>query len=325
MIEKNKLKRIIRNTGNKKRVLYTYSIDNPEIKRRHEAYISFLNANFIPSIFSHAYTKNRSIYTNAKAHLLNDKFIKIDVKNYFPSINHYYLASAIHFELNKYKKNTISLSECHSLIRNSSVHNIGLPLGLIPSPTLSNIYLKKFDSLFYSKLKELSLQNLIYTRYADDIFVSFKADKDNSPLPEQYYKEIIDLCKKELRRCHLDINEKKTKFINLNISNHVKLAGINLVKSENGARRLTISRKTIKDLYFRSISIHDKVKKAGVKSDVFTTEVNYIKGMQSFILSVEKTGYSHILSERMNENVTRLGYKNLEELIFKLGRKPTKD
>ena len=202
MIEKNQLKRMIRTTGTKKRVLYTYSNDSPNIKKQHEVYASFLNEHFIPSKFSHAYTKNRSIYTNAINHLSNDVFIKIDVKNYFPSLNHKHLASSMHFELNKRRPNTISPEECRALISNSSISNIGLPLGLIPSPVLSNIYMKKFDSLLYGKLKKLTYENIIYTRYADDIFISFKSND----VSDQEYENILQICRQELKRCYLNIN-----------------------------------------------------------------------------------------------------------------------
>lgn len=313
MIDKKKLKRLIRQTGTKKRILYTYSENNPELKKLHETYVRFLNDHFIPSSFSHAYTKNRSIYTNAMLHLNNDVFIKVDVKNYFPSLNHRYLSEAMYFELNKKQPESITLEECTSLINNSSITKTGLPLGLMPSPLLSNIYMKRFDSLLYAKLKRTELKTIIYTRYADDIFISFQS----SELNNTNYEKIIEICRKELSRCYLKINDKKTKLINLDTSNHVKLAGINLVKSEDNKRRLTVSRKTIKDLYFRAILVHDKIKSAGLKFDD-ETELNFVKGMQSFILSIEKNGYSHILSPAMQDKIRSRGYDSLEILIAKL-------
>ena len=34
--------------------------------------------------------------------------------------------------------------------------------------------MKEFDNIFYGRLKELGQSNIIYTRYADDITVSYK-------------------------------------------------------------------------------------------------------------------------------------------------------
>ncbi len=319
MIDKSKLKRMIRRTGKKIRVLYTYSEGYPEIKKQHETYLEFLEQHFVPSMFTHAYTKNRSIYTNAKVHLLNDVFIKIDVKNFFPSLNHEYLARELFFKLNKPRSNTISLSECRELVANSSIGGIGLPLGLITSPILSNIYMKRFDGLLYGRLKGLGLERVLYTRYADDIFISFKATATTHYPTE----EIVKICSEELRRCHLRINDKKTRIIDLSISNHVKIAGVNIVKHEDGTRRLTISRKVVKDLYFRSLKLHEKMKQTGGNAsdnEELDAEMNYIKGMQSFILSIEKTGYSHVLSEKMQNSIRQLEYESLEDLIanFKL-------
>lgn len=315
MIDKKNLKRLMINTNGKTRVLYTYSSNHQDLKKKHESYASFLDDNFIPSIFSHAYTKNRSIYTNAKIHMLNDVFIKIDVKNFFPSINHNYLAQQMHFELNKKKTNSISLTECYDLIESVSIETVGLPLGLINSPMLSNIYMKRFDSLFYNQLKQLELQNIMYSRYADDIFISFK---NPSPDIKDTSKQIIEICKEELNRCHLKINDKKTRVINFNISNHIKLAGINIVKDNDNWRKLTVSRKIVKDLYFSAIKIYEKVKQESRNEETDELEINRIRGMQSFILSVQKKGYSHVLSGRMRDRVVSLGYDSLEELIDNL-------
>jgi len=317
MIEKNKLKRIVRRKGGKTRVLYTYTTAHPKIRKQHEAYAAFLAEHFIPSMFSHAYTSKRSIYTNAKVHLLNDYFIKIDVKNFFPSINHQYLIDAMYFELNKKHPHTISLSECRSLVEQSSLQKVGLPLGLVPSPALSNIYMKRFDSLLYGALKRLDLPGIKYSRYADDIFISFKAPASNTA-PASIFEMIQKICETELRRCHLMINAKKTKFIDFSNSNHVKLAGINIVKTGEGTRRLTVSRKIIKELYFRAIAAERSKKASANEDDKLSVEINYIKGMQSFILSVEKRGYSHILSAAMNEQIVALGYQKLEDLIADL-------
>lgn len=310
MIDKSNLKRMIRVAGGKKRVLYTYSADHPKVKKLHDAYQQFLDDHFIPSTFSHAYTKKRSIYTNAKAHMYNDIFIKIDVKQFFPSISHQYLVDEMYYELNRKNPNTISLRECKELVSNSSVHERGLPLGLIPSPTLSNIYMKRFDGKLYGGLKKLELRDLIYTRYADDIFISFKAPKKGK-LPDGYFETIVDLCRQELRRCHLTINAKKTKRIDLTVSNHVKIAGIN-VTTTGDRRRLTVSRKVVRDLYFRAIAAHR------ASNDEYAAEVESIKGMHSFLLSVEKTSYSHVLSPGMYAHINELGYDKLEDLIAQM-------
>lgn len=288
------LRRLVRKTGTKVRILYTYKAGS-NLKTRHAAYLKFMHENFHPSIFTHAYVRKRSIYTNAIVHLKNDYFIKVDVSNFFPSLSHKVLIRAMYEELNRKNKNAISLEECAEIVSNCSVNNVGLPLGLMASPILSNIYMKKFDGVFYGELKKLGLENILYTRYADDIFVSFKVG-DNSIKPDDASDAIIRICAIELKNIKLKINHSKTKKIDLNKSNHVKIAGINLINAENGSRRLTVSRSVVKDLYFDAMRANQEAVDKTIDNSL---TVNRIKGMQSFVLSVEKTGYSHILSTNM--------------------------
>lgn len=310
MLDKNSLKRITINTHGKKRLLYTYPEGDSPLRKQHEFYLEFIGKHFTPSKFSHAYTKRRSIYTNAIIHLKNDVFIKMDVKDFFPSLSHDYLVKALFNELNIDKKSTITLQECKDLVDNSSVNKRGIPLGLLPSPALSNIYMKKFDIVFYSRLKKMDLNNMLYTRYADDLFISFKSNDSFTSA-----NEIIELCSQELKKCYLHINEKKTKVIDLEKSNHVKIAGVNIAMLKGNTRRLTVGRDTVRQLYFKAVSAHSSI------DSVSDFDIQQIKGMHSFVLSIEKTGYSHRLANGMKSHVQSLGFESLESLISSLGKK----
>jgi hypothetical protein len=309
MLDKSTLKKITINTHGKKRLLYTYPEGDNPLRKQHEFYLKFIGMNFTPSKFSHAYTKRRSIYTNAILHLKNNVFVKMDVKDFFPSLSHDYLVNAMYNELNIDKKNTITLQECKDIVDNSSVNKRGLPLGLLPSPTLSNMYMKKFDVVFYSHLRKMSLDNVLYTRYADDLFVSFK-----SKGPSSSANKIIELCSQELKKCYLQINEKKTKVVDLRRSNHVKIAGVNIAILKGNTRRLTVGRDTVRQLYFKAISAHNSI------DSMSDFEIQQIKGMHSFVLSIEKTGYSHRLASGMKAHIQSLGFDSLESLISDLGK-----
>lgn len=317
MIHKaTELRRMVQRTGKKVRVIYTYKTDSA-LKSKHVAYLKFMQENFYPSIFTHAYVRKRSIYTNAIIHLNNDYFVKVDVSDFFPSLSHKVLVRAMYEELNRKNKNAISIEECAEVVNDCSINKVGLPLGLITSPMLSNIYMKKFDGIFYGELKKLGLKNVLYTRYADDIFVSFKTE-EGSEEHSTISSTIIRLCENELGKINLKINRGKTKVINLNKSNHVKIAGINLVRRDDDSRRLTVSRSIVKELYFDAMRTYLN---QSDKNDDSSSNIDRIKGMHSFILSIEKTGYSHVLSDRMRQSVSQLGYENLEHLISSLGKK----
>ena len=100
------------------------------------------------------------------------KFIKMDIKSFFSNINHSKLAETLYYEINKNTK--ISRKECYDVVRKCSVGDKGLPLGLVSSPILANLYLKEFDGLIYGRVKKMGLSNVIYTRYADDMVISYK-------------------------------------------------------------------------------------------------------------------------------------------------------
>lgn len=297
-------------TKNKIRIINTYISDDCELRSKHSKIHSFINEFFEPSVFSKAYLKNTSIYSNAKAHLYNDYFIMLDVKNFFNSISHNVLKAKLYKELNKNEPNCINKSECNKIVEICSVAERGIPLGFITSPVLSNIYLREFDNIIYGKIRaidELKNKRVIYTRYADDLFISFKWNsKEKATVIEE---KIIDIIKNQLKRVFLRLNDKKTRSYNLNISNHVKITGVNISKDSDNNRTLTVGRKTKNDLFWdalKAYETHDSIL------------INKVKGMQSFILSIEESAYDNTYSSRMNKIINDIGFSTLKELINSL-------
>lgn len=291
-------------TKSKTRKIVSYRSDDCELRIYHQKIASFINDNFTNSLFAKAYIKNRSIFDNAKAHLYNDVFVMMDVKDFFNSINHNTLVERLFSELNKVQDDIITKQECRRIVNDCSVGKRGIPLGLITSPVLSNIYLKEFDGVLYGKLKQMQLPNVIYTRYADDLCVSFKHCAD----AENICESIIMLTNQILKRYYLRLNQKKTRTYNLLTSNHVKITGINITRNENDYRRLSVGRKLKNDLFWDAIKcFNDSTKNV--------QEVERLKGMQAFILSVEKNGYESCYSGKMLKIVNQCGYGSLSQLI----------
>ncbi len=139
-------------TKNKVRKIITYG-ENSELRKYHENVVKYLNDHTYNSIFAKAYAPRSSIYKNAQAHMYNDIFLKMDIKNFFPSLNHKYLAECLFYEINK--DTEISRTECYEIVRKCSVGEKGLPLGLVSSPALANLYMKEFDGLLYGKMKKM--------------------------------------------------------------------------------------------------------------------------------------------------------------------------
>ena len=297
-------------TKNKVRKIVTYS-EHGELRKYHKQVVEYLKKNTTDSVFAKAYVPHSSIFKNAQAHMYNDVFLKMDIKNFFPSMNHKYMAECLFFELNKNTR--ISRRECYDIVRKCSIGEKGIPLGLVSSPALANLYMKEFDGLLYGKLKKMELNNPIYTRYADDMVISFKFGSNDMEKIEDIKTEVKIL----LKKVHLTLNEKKTKCYMLSQSNHVRITGISITKDENNYRHISVGKKLKNQIFWDAINMYDQMVKDYKK-------IEYLKGLFSFILSIEKTGVEDSYSENMKKLITKRGYGSLKDLINNLDGKDEK-
>lgn len=295
-------------TKNKVRKIISYKDNESELRYYHQNIKEFLEERFVPSIFSKGYVKNRSIYHNALSHMYNDYFIMVDIKDFFNNICHKKLLDKLYYEINLLKPNQINMRDCRNIIDSCSVDKRGIPLGFITSPILSNIYLKEFDNIFYGKLKKIDDKiNIIYTRYVDDMVISFRYN--NQVNCDVMKENILCICKDTLYRYGLKLNNGKIRFYDFNISNHIKITGVNIIKQKDGKRRLTIGKSIKNKLFWEALEcVKSKNKK----------KIQHVKGIQSFILSIEKTGYESCYSKTMMKLVNDVGYDSLKSLIDSL-------
>jgi RNA-directed DNA polymerase len=113
------------------------------------------------SPYAKAYVLNRSIRDNARFHVRQKLVLKIDIKNFFPSLH---LRNVIGFFL----KSGYSLAVA-TLLGNLCCLNGELPQGAPTSPALSNILMIRIDRRISAFAKK---QGIYYTRYADDMTFS---------------------------------------------------------------------------------------------------------------------------------------------------------
>lgn len=294
-------------TKNKLRKIVSYRSETCDLKNTHKKINDFLERYFCPSIFTKGYVRNQSIFDNAYAHMYNDFFITLDIKNFFQQICLTQLYKKLYHEINLVDSKAISLQECKRIVDLCSISTRGIPLGFVTSPILSNIYLKEFDCIFFGKLKKMNLNNVIYTRYADDLTISFKDSEQIDP--DEIKENIICLASSLLSKYGLHLNNQKTRFYNLAVSNHVRITGVNIIRSDENKRRLTVGRSVKNKMFWDAInSLQEKDEKT----------INHIKGMQSFILSVEKKEYEDCFSSGMKEKLKSLGFDSLKSLIDSL-------
>ena len=109
-----------------------------------------------------AYEKERSIVTNALPHLRQHVVVKFDLIDFFPSTK----ASRVEEYFRKIGWNR----EAAKLLTKICTWNGGLPQGAPTSPKLSNLVNYRLDALLHSIA---IIEGGCYTRYADDITVSF--------------------------------------------------------------------------------------------------------------------------------------------------------
>lgn len=138
---------------------------------------------------AHGFTFKKSIISNSKIHVGQNHFLKIDLKDFFPSIT-------INQVITIFK----SLGYTHKVsfyLAAICCYGEVLPQGAPTSPMLSNIVAKSLDNRLMKYSKKF---NLKYTRYADDL--AFSGDS----IPVKH----IEYITKIINSCGFVVNEKKT-------------------------------------------------------------------------------------------------------------------
>ena len=164
---------------------------------------------------AHGFLPNRSIISNVQPHINSQQILKIDLKDFFPSIS---INRIISIFYNQGYNKKVS----YYLARLCSFEDV-LPQGAPTSPALSNIVCYKMDKRIYRLCKKF---NLNYTRYADDLTISGVA------IP----KKIFDYIKEIIEDSGFELNDSKTKFYNKNSKKiitgvQIKNNGITLPKN----------------------------------------------------------------------------------------------
>lgn len=140
---------------------------------------------------AHGFRTRRSIVTNAKTHVENKCLLKLDLKNFFPSIKINRVVQV--FKNIGYTKNVSWLLATVCCLDEE------LPQGAPTSPALSNIVARHMDKRLYRLAKSFGYR---YSRYADDI--SFSGDD----IPVAFIKYAVDI----IEDCGFEVNTKKVRL-----------------------------------------------------------------------------------------------------------------
>lgn len=193
---------------------------------------------------AHGFVRKRSILTNVKIHQGNKYLLKIDLKDFFPSIK-------IDWVIQIFKE----LGYEHTVafyMASICCCEDQLPQGAPTSPAISNIAVRHLDRRLYRLAKKFTLN---YSRYADDI--AFSGNKINGCFV-RYACDII-------KDCGLTVNENKIRLYN-NRGSKI-LTGISLA---SGVPKITRSyrRELVQELYYikkfglNGHTSHNKIRKS---------------------------------------------------------------
>lgn len=210
---------------------------------------------------AHGFTFNKSIISNSKVHVGQNHFLKIDLKDFFPSIT-------INQVITIFK----SLGYTHKVsfyLASMCCYGDVLPQGAPTSPMLSNIVAKTLDNRLIKYAKKF---NLRYTRYADDLAFSGES------IPFKH----IEYITKIINSCGFIVNEKKTL---LQQEKHKRIVtGISIAQNEIKVPR-EYKRKLKLEIHFiRKYGIFGHIRKNKIKNPDYLLS---IIGKIHFWLSVE--------------------------------------
>lgn len=214
-----------------------------------------------------AYMKGSNIRDNAARHAHSKFTVRLDFAEFFPSFN---AASVSNFVMSLSEKHLVPLTEDDVKFVCSIVCRHGfLPIGAPSSPKITNAMMFDFDESAFQFASDLGA---VYTRYADDIFVS---SNDH---------ELLLRCVGQLRRLVAEhslpsLRLKEEKTLHLSRAGHRSITG--LVITPDGSVSLGRDRKReIRTLVYLalngSLKAEDRLYLSGILAFCYGIEPDFI-------------------------------------------------
>lgn len=230
-----------------------------------------------------AYRSGQGIADHASVHAKNRYLLKLDFKDFFPSIR------AGDFVKHLYKYSLLKTEDAKALSRlffwrPKGQRTLLLAIGAPSSPAISNTLMFDFDM----KLVEYCTQKgITYTRYADDLALS-----TNQPnILTEAHKYVISLCT-SIRSPKLVLNDEKTVFTSK--KHHRQLTGLTL--SNEGTA--SIGREKKREI--RAMAHHYKLGK--LKPE----DLSKLRGWIAFAMSIDNAFVSTIRTMVGSESFNKL-------------------
>lgn len=205
---------------------------------------------------------NKSIISNAAPHLKKKYVLKMDIKDFFPSITFYEIRN-IFFEFGYEKSIATALA-------NICTYQNKLPQGAPTSPYLANLVCRNMDKRIFKLCQK---HQISYTRYADDITVSGSSKIF-------WLKNVIE---EIIVQYQFSLNNEKTVF--LKPGDRKRITGI--IVNEKLSVPRSVTRNLRKEIYFlKKFGLDEHLQKIDFEG---TPEqyISHLYGVASYVKMVE--------------------------------------
>lgn len=221
-----------------------------------------------------AYEKETGIRLNALRHLNSRYLLKMDFKNFFPSITpelFFAVAESSGVEFEQVDKILLE----HVLFFRSTRHaRLRMSIGAPSSPFVSNFVMNKFDQAMTDFCFG---KNISYTRYADDLTFTTNEKNVLFDLPKVVALFLSEHCSKKIR-----INSSKTVFSSKRFNRHV--TGVVLTNNNElsiGRERKREIASLINSFRYGALSEESTMRLKGLLAHAYHIEPEFIVRMKT--------------------------------------------
>lgn len=224
---------------------------------------------------AYGYVEGRGIKHNAAVHVMNNFLLKMDFRDFFPSIVPQDLVEHLHqFAEARYNDEEVDLLSRLLFWTPPGERRLQLSIGAPSSPFLSNTMLYRFDLALQPYCSEIGVA---YSRYADDM--AFSTSTPN--ILDQVHGHVAQLAGEQEYPAGLAINQAKTVFTS---KKHKRFVTGIVLSSENrislGRLRKREIRAAVHKFSLGRMSAHDAMQLRGLVAFAMDIEPRYVAGLR---------------------------------------------
>ena len=256
-----------------------------EVKLLQRAFMRLVLAHLPVHEAAKAYQEGVSLLDNALPHAGSGPILKMDLRNFFPSIRgrdwtRYCRVNSVQLDAED-----VRLSTSLMFFRAKGTSVLKLAIGAPSSPMLSNILMYEFDTSILEAVSVSSRGNVTYTRYADDL--TFSAPRAGYL---NHVQTDVSLVIRGMEYPKLDINSHKTTEITSKY--HRVVTGLTLANDG----RVTIGRERKRQI---SAAVH-----ASQHNKLSARQLKELAGLLAFVNAVEPQ-FLETLTRKYSDEVIR--------------------